>query len=221
VYWAKRYNVQARSSQLPYSMQELAQLLLFRTQVFSAESDPRGSAQAAQDLVALIEESKRRGNKTVAIIALILYTYALHQAGKPKNASQSLQEALELGAEGGYIRIFVDEGPRLLGLFKRYRSQLKDSDTYLEMLLSIMEDEVPAAFQPVQSPYDLIPLTRRELDILHQMATGKSNQEIADELVLALNTVKKHVANVLSKLGVSNRTQAVMIAKERGWLSEK
>jgi len=55
VYWAKRYNIQARSSQMPYSIQELAQLLWFRTQVFSAGSDPRGSDQAAQDLVALIE----------------------------------------------------------------------------------------------------------------------------------------------------------------------
>ena len=52
----------------------------------------------------------------------------------------------------------------------------------------------------------------------HLLADGKSNQEIADELVLALNTVKKHVANILGKLGVSNRTQAVMAAKERDWL---
>jgi LuxR family maltose regulon positive regulatory protein len=221
VYWAKRYNIQARSSQMPYSMQELAQLLWFRTQVFSAGSDPRGSDQAAQDLVPLIEESKRRGNKTVAIIALILHTYASYQARKPKNAVQSLQEALALGAESGYVRIFADEGSRLLGLFKLYRSQLSDVDPYLEMLLSIMENEKPAASQLALSPDDLIPLTRRELDILYQMSTGKSNQEIADELVLALNTVKKHVANVLSKLGVSNRTQAVMIAKKRGWLNEK
>ena len=86
------------------------------------------------------------------------------------------------------------------------------------MLLNIMGDPDLLADESVPSPQDLIPLTRRELDVLQQMAAGKSNQEIADELVLALNTVKKHVANILSKLGVSNRTQAVMVAREKGWL---
>jgi DNA-binding NarL/FixJ family response regulator len=64
----------------------------------------------------------------------------------------------------------------------------------------------------------LISPTRRELDVLRLLADGKSNQEIADELVLALNTVKKHVGNILDKLGVANRTQAVMVAKENGWI---
>jgi len=57
--------------------------------------------------------------------------------------------------------------------------------------------------------------------VLHLLADGKSNQEIATELVLALNTVKKHVANILGKLGVANRTQAVVVAKEKGWIGEK
>jgi DNA-binding NarL/FixJ family response regulator len=65
---------------------------------------------------------------------------------------------------------------------------------------------------------ELLPLTRRELDILQLLATGKSNQEIAAERVLTLNTVKKHVANILQKLGVANRTQAVMLAKKQGWM---
>jgi DNA-binding NarL/FixJ family response regulator len=63
-----------------------------------------------------------------------------------------------------------------------------------------------------------MPLTRRELDILQLLAAGKSNQEIAIERVLTLNTVKKHVANILQKLGVANRTQAVMLAKKQGWM---
>ena len=61
-------------------------------------------------------------------------------------------------------------------------------------------------------------MTRRELDILQLLAAGKSNQEIAEERVLTVNTVKKHVTNILQKLGVANRTQAVILAKKQGWM---
>ncbi|TLS35952.1 response regulator [Pseudalkalibacillus caeni] len=61
-----------------------------------------------------------------------------------------------------------------------------------------------------QSPHD--ELTNREMEILLLMAEGKSNQEIADELFIALKTVKVHVSNILSKLEVADRTQAVIYA---------
>ncbi len=55
-------------------------------------------------------------------------------------------------------------------------------------------------------------LTQRELETLLLLAQGKSNQEIADELFISLKTVKTHVSNVLSKLDVQDRTQAVIYA---------
>ena len=55
-------------------------------------------------------------------------------------------------------------------------------------------------------------LTSREMEILLLMAQGKTNQEIADELFIALKTVKTHVSNILSKLHVQDRTQAVIYA---------
>jgi NarL family two-component system response regulator LiaR len=55
-------------------------------------------------------------------------------------------------------------------------------------------------------------LTSRELEILLLMAEGKTNQDIADELFIALKTVKTHVSNILSKLQVQDRTQAVIYA---------
>jgi LuxR family transcriptional regulator, maltose regulon positive regulatory protein len=62
------------------------------------------------------------------------------------------------------------------------------------------------------------PLSARELEVLGLLAAGKPNQAIAEELVVTLETVKSHVAHILGKLGVANRTQAVTRARELGLL---
>lgn len=60
-------------------------------------------------------------------------------------------------------------------------------------------------------------LTQRELDVLRMIAKGRSNQEIADALFIGQKTVKTHVSNILSKLQVSDRTQAAVYALKNGW----
>ncbi|MGH3477338.1 MAG: LuxR C-terminal-related transcriptional regulator [Nocardioidaceae bacterium] len=62
------------------------------------------------------------------------------------------------------------------------------------------------------------PLSDRELQVLELLAVGKSNQQIADELVVVLDTVKKHVGHILDKLAAANRTQAVARARTLGLL---
>ena len=63
-------------------------------------------------------------------------------------------------------------------------------------------------------------MSARELEVLHLLARGASNQDIAEELVLALNTVKRHVSNIIAKLGATNRTQAVAQARALGLLAD-
>jgi LuxR family maltose regulon positive regulatory protein len=62
-------------------------------------------------------------------------------------------------------------------------------------------------------------LTGRELAVLELLAAGRSNQAIAADLVLTLDTIKKHVSNVLAKLGAANRTEAVTWSRELGLIS--
>jgi LuxR family maltose regulon positive regulatory protein len=62
------------------------------------------------------------------------------------------------------------------------------------------------------------PLSERELEVLHLIADGLSNREIAAKLVLAVTTVKKHASNIYGKLGVRSRTEAVARARDLGWL---
>jgi LuxR family maltose regulon positive regulatory protein len=64
-------------------------------------------------------------------------------------------------------------------------------------------------------------LSDRELDVLRLMIRGDSNQEIAEALVLSIDTVKRHVSNIFSKLRVKNRVQAVGQARALGLLSEE
>ena len=59
-------------------------------------------------------------------------------------------------------------------------------------------------------------LSSRELEVLRLLAAGRSNQQIADELVISLNTVRRHVSNVFDKTGVANRTEAAGYARDRG-----
>ncbi|HLF76920.1 MAG TPA: alpha/beta fold hydrolase [Dehalococcoidia bacterium] len=69
------------------------------------------------------------------------------------------------------------------------------------------DDSPPASAQSV--------LSSREVEVLRLIASGKSNQQIADELVLSVNTVARHVANILSKTGAANRTEAAAYAREK------
>jgi two-component system, NarL family, response regulator LiaR len=95
-------------------------------------------------------------------------------------------------------------------------SEIADAVRATHLGQSVLEPEVTGKMMlkmRQKNQYDLHDeLTSREMEILLLMAEGKSNQEIADELFISLKTVKTHVSNILSKLQVQDRTQAVIYA---------
>jgi LuxR family transcriptional regulator, maltose regulon positive regulatory protein len=211
--WMKIFQTRETSDSF-YTLREMIQLISLRAGLMRGED-------ISNELAKILSETMRLERVTSQIEALKLSAYALHKEGKHREAIDHLSKALSKGAQGGYVRIFADEGQPLLDLLEGHQDRLDVPSKYLQDILDIMRREAAALHHTEAQPasgIDLVPLTRRELDVLHLLAEGKSNQEIAGELVLALNTVKKHVANILGKLGVSNRTQAVMAAKEKGWI---
>ncbi|SEG39775.1 two component transcriptional regulator, LuxR family [Paenibacillus sp. UNC499MF] len=86
---------------------------------------------------------------------------------------------------------------------------------------SILESQVASKLmnrfrqpKPAAAPHE--DLTEREMEVLRLIASGKSNQEVADDLFIGIKTVKFHVTNVLAKLGVEDRTQAAIYAFKHG-----
>jgi LuxR family transcriptional regulator, maltose regulon positive regulatory protein len=200
-------------------MEFLIQLVVSRFNTMEYADDPQAAKLLIDPISNLAAEAEQRKRITHLLETLILLAYAQDSAGQGNDAIKSLNRALSIGAHSGYIRTFVDEGARLLNLLEKQRKHIQAPPAYLDKILSILRKEA-AREPPMESdvPEGLTALTRRELEILSLLALGKSNQEIADDMFLAISTVKKHVANILDKLGVSNRIQAVMLAKKAGWL---
>jgi LuxR family maltose regulon positive regulatory protein len=160
-----------------------------------------------------------------------LRALALADCDRDADAVNALAGALTLACPQGYVRVFADEGPPMAALLTRliaaqragsglsglsgFQAAASVPLGYLARLRSAFGAE-PAAPNAAAVPGLIDPLTSRELEVLQMLAAGKSNQAIAGQLVVTLDTVKKHVSHLLGKLGAANRTEAVTRARELG-----
>jgi LuxR family maltose regulon positive regulatory protein len=185
----------------------------------------QGQFEAALDhLTTLIQEAQATGHGSVLVKALALQALAFHLSGNKSQALTALERALTLAAPEGYIRTFVDEGAPMAGLLERIKPRevggTSGAKEYIHKLLaafdrSVGEKSDPSPLPPGSSaPLLVEALTDREAELLRLVAAGRSNQEIAQELFLAVGTVKKHLNNIFGKLDVSSRTQAIARARE-------
>jgi LuxR family maltose regulon positive regulatory protein len=152
---------------------------------------------------------------------------ALAQAasGDEAGAVASLAEVLTLACPEGYVRVFADEGAPMRALLGRLVAAQRSGQPATRGVPLDCLARLLRAFDPTQArrggagvPGLAEPLTTRELEVLGLLAAGRSNQRIAQELVVSLDTVKKHVSRVLDKLGAANRTEAVARARALGLL---
>ena len=155
-----------------------------------------------------------------------LLALALAASGDQARALSVLVAALSLACPHGYVRVFADEGAAMGALLGQLAAAQQaglaeasgvPADCLTRVLVAFGPKRVTpggAARAGAGSPQLVEPLTARELEVLRLLAAGRSNQSIARELVVALDTVKKHVSHVLAKLGAANRTEAVARARD-------
>ncbi len=130
---------------------------------------------------------------------------------EPEEALASLKRAISLAEPGGFIRTFIDVGNDLRPLLEILHAQ-DIAPHYLPHILAAFPEIEPSSMRPSLATATL--LTRRETEILQLMQNGRSNQEIADALVISIHTVKRHATNIYNKLEVNGRQTAIFRAIE-------
>jgi LuxR family maltose regulon positive regulatory protein len=199
---------------------EPAYLVLAR--VLLAQHDPGPALTLLQRLLGAAAGQGRAGS---IIEIQALRALALAACGDHASALGALTEALTLARRHGYVRVFADEGAPIRALLTQLPVARPGQQHtarglgpgYLAALLRACGPAaaVPQRIRAAAAPPGLAePLTDRELEVLRLLAAGRSNQRIAHDLVVALDTVKKHVTHVLGKLGAANRTEAVARARD-------
>ncbi len=219
--WRSQFSQPTREHDAPMSQtDEHQRLALARASLASGQI-----AEALRFLEPVTRSSKAASHADTAVQALVLTAVALQCEGpKSMNAAlAALEEALELAERGRRVRVFINEGQPMQVLLSQWLSRavagrLRD---YAFYLLAQLEAEVPtgAAKQKSSAAGGLIePLTPRELEVLQLMSLGRTNPEIAQQLIVAPGTIKAHAASIYRKLDASNRTEAVARARQLGMI---
>ncbi|HEY0943366.1 MAG TPA: LuxR C-terminal-related transcriptional regulator [Steroidobacter sp.] len=193
-----------------------------RLQVYGGE---QGEAHSQLLREIRTAESRRRTRRWIRLKVLLAICQDLEN--QTNAARRTLLEALRAGHAGGFMRVFLDEGPRFNKLLREIAQSRRESavaqgneslDEYLQALL----DEMPssAVGRPAASGSGggiaAQTLTEREKDLLRMVASGYTNQDLAERLSVSENTVKWHLRNVYDKLNTRNRLQAVNTARHLG-----
>jgi LuxR family maltose regulon positive regulatory protein len=176
------------------------------------------AAEALPLLTRLLEAAITMERQGDEIRYLVMIALAQHALGNTQTALDSLGWALTLAEPQGYVRLFVDEGLPMAELLRFAISQNIAPD-YASKLLAAFPENVLSAV-PINKELSanaqilVEPLSEREIDVLRLMAGGYKYQEIAERLVVSINTVRHHNRNIFGKLNVNSRIQAIDRARE-------
>jgi LuxR family maltose regulon positive regulatory protein len=169
-------------------------------------------AREAQTLLARLERAAREDGRRRHLLTIHIQQALAEQiVGNKAKALKYLGQALRLAAPEGYVRAFLDEEPALAQLLSHVRHVAPE---FVDKLLVAFGLSPPYSHTPAL----VEPLSERELEVLRLLATDLSAPEIADELIVAVSTVRSHIKHIYGKLDAHSRYEAVERARALGLL---
>jgi LuxR family maltose regulon positive regulatory protein len=161
-------------------------------------------------------EDRQVGYHTVRL--LVWQALAYDGLKQDAMALASLKRALTLASPAGLIRTFTQEGSRIVPLLQHARAA-GITPGYIDQLLAVLEPGRSVPLDKKRAPSSLVErLTGREMEVLSLLAQGCSDKKIAETLVIARETVHKHLKNIYGKLDVHSRVEAIVRARQSGLL---
>ena len=230
--WARAQKLTAADE--PSYMHEYAHITLARILLacYRRDRDQNVISEANFLLDRLLNAAETGGRLRSVIEIRVLQALIQHEMGDTHAALAALEQALALAEPEGFVRMFVDEGLPMEQLLQEASDQQylpNDTRTLLAALGSSHHDRaggestrptaftlsVPVSGQSQTAPSTLVePLSQREIEVLRLFRTELSGPEIAQELMVALSTVRTHTKSIYSKLNVNSRRAAVRRAVE-------
>lgn len=135
---------------------------------------------------------------------------------RPGAAREALEEALVRAEPEGYVRVFLDERPAIVELLQAIPLHSPQRGYARRLLAEYVRTD--AARYPTQ-PLEMVdPLSARELEVLRLLETSMDSRAMAEQLTIAVSTLRTHVRNIYAKLGVNRRLEAIARARELGLL---
>lgn len=154
-----------------------------------------------------------------------LQALAFQKDNETAEAMSCLSESISLAEAEGYLRTILDMGESMRILLREWLKTVEDSSSknYAKHLFSqfVHMADFSSDSQEKDFPGEKLiePLSTREIELLTLIADGKTNKEIAKQLIISPGTVKAHTSNIYRKLEVANRTEAVARARQLKFLS--
>lgn len=177
--------------------------------------------QAHRILAPLAERVARDGRNRRFCQVRALMSVAAHRAGDGLAALDALTDAFTLATPGRLLRSLIDEGPALRAVIEFSGQRIRafqpggQHHALAADVLAGIGAVAEAAPAPVRARREAH-LSGREFEVARQLCGGAANREIAQTLAMSVDTVKWHLKNIFGKLGVSNRTGAVIRLRELG-----
>jgi LuxR family maltose regulon positive regulatory protein len=195
---------------------ELSYLREFEHITLARVLTAKGQAEEALRLLDRLLEAAQAMQRMGSVIKILtLKALTFQTQNDLDQALSALEQALFLAEPEGYVRTFIDEDESMARLLRHALSQ-GIAPNYVARLLAAFGQKAELISATMESLVE--PLSEREFEVLRLVVAGLSNPEIAEEMVIAVSTVKSHINHIYGKLGVENRIQAVVRVRELGLL---